>query len=109
MASTLLMVGALFLPLLTGCEQGKQTAVLGIDEAWLTIASARKAQAEVYSASALSNAEASLKLAEKKFKAGNFSVAKQEAGKATQFARDAESEAQRKASERKSRKRAKKA
>src|SRR5688572_9109841 len=108
-ATLFYLSGLLVFPLLMGCEAGKQSAAISIDEAKLSIASARKAKAEVYSKTVLMNAEEALRQAEKKFKGANFAAARQKAEKSTRLAQEAESEAQRKASERKSKKRAKKA
>lgn len=84
------LMAALAILGLCACGAGKQNAAVALDEARLSISSARKAGAESSSPAVLATALASLSAAEDDFKRKNFSEALDSAQKARDSAREAE-------------------
>lgn len=75
---------------LSGCGAGKQEAAVALDEARLSVSSARKAGAEALSPARLQEAAAALSAAEAGFKRKDFGEAQETALKARDAARLAE-------------------
>lgn len=90
----LIVFSGLTLAALSGCSKSKEQAVVAIDEANLTISSARKAGAQNLAYKTLKDAEGKLTKAEKSFKNGAYSTAKREAQSASETARQAKIEAE---------------
>lgn len=90
--TNLALPGFLVLGLLLGCNQGKDQAVVALEEASLDISSAKKAGAGVFAKGLISSAESNLSRAQSKFSAGEYSMARKTAMEASADARAAESE-----------------
>jgi len=95
--------------ILTGCQRGKQAAVLSLDEAKLAIAGAQRAEAERYAVRPLADSIDHLLQAEKKYRGGNYAGARIDARKSAELARVAQAESERKATAKKNQKRRAKA
>lgn len=107
-ACGVLAIGALAVLSLSGCGKSKQNAALALDEARLTISSAKSAGAQSYATEPLQAAEAALKKAEDAFTGLHYESARNEAETAVQFAKGAQADAEKKAAELKKQKTAKK-
>jgi len=92
---------------LSGCGKSKQNAALALDEARLTVASAKSADAQTYAPEPLQAAEAALRKAEDAFRGLHYESARTEAEKAVMFAKEAQTDAEKKAAELKKQKTAK--
>ena len=101
-------IGVLSVVSMSGCGKSKQNAALALDEARLTISSAKSAGAQAYAAEPLQAAEAALKKAEDAFIGLHYEAARTEAETAVQLAKDAQTDAEKKAAELKKQKAAKK-
>lgn len=86
---------------LSGCGRAKQNAFLALDEARLTISSAKSAGAQTYAAEPLKEAEAALKKADKAFEALKYDMARTGALSAIQLAKAAQDEAEKKTADKK--------
>jgi len=104
----MLAIGVLAVVSLSGCGKSKQNAALALDEARLTISSAKSSGAQTYAAEPLQAAEAALKKAEDAFIGLHYEAARTEAETAVQFAKGALTDAEKKAAELKKHKAAKK-
>ncbi|MBI4057630.1 MAG: DUF4398 domain-containing protein [Elusimicrobia bacterium] len=89
-----MLLGGLVVGVLSGCSKSKEQAVVAMDEARLTLSSAKKAGAESLAYKTLMGAESRLTGAEQRFKEGNYSAANEEATVANQLANQAKSEAE---------------
>lgn len=94
---------------LSACGGGKQEAAVALDEARLSVSSARKAGAEASSPARLAEAVTALSAAEDSFKRKKFDAARDSAHKARDAARLAEAAAKAKGAEGAPRKRKAKA
>jgi hypothetical protein len=92
MLAGVLLVGGM----VSGCGKGKQEAAVSLDEARLTISSARKAGADVRAPKPLGDAESELTKAEQAFEAKNYGSTKVAALRAADAARSAEAQAKKK-------------
>lgn len=84
------MMAALVSGLLSACGGGKQEAAVALDEARLSISSARKAGAETSSKERFGQATTDLSAAEESFKMKNYAEAQGSAQKARDAALQAE-------------------
>jgi len=78
---------------MSGCGADKESSAITLDEARLSISSARNAKAGVYAPEPLRAAEAALAKAESAFKGLHYSTAKADAKKAVSLAKQAQIEA----------------
>lgn len=106
---TLMLSVAIFSMIgLSGCGKSKQNAALALDEARLTVASAKSAGAQAYAPEPLQAAEAALKKSEDAFRGLHYESARTEAETAVLFAKGAQTDAEKKAAELKRQKASKK-
>jgi len=86
---------------LSGCGRSKQNAALALDEARLNISAAKSIATQLYAAETLKAAEAALKKADSAFQALHYDIARTEAEKSIQLAKQSQIEAEAKVAEKK--------
>ncbi|MBI4063421.1 MAG: DUF4398 domain-containing protein [Elusimicrobia bacterium] len=87
-------VGLIALATLPGCGKAKQDALGSLNAAKASMANARSVGAEKLAYATFMDAQSRLQKAESYFKDGDYSSAKKEAGKTSEIARRAQSDAE---------------